>query len=133
MRLAVKLTVAVLVVLTVVAVLPLVASESGEVVVMTTRGVDGPHTTRLWVVEHDGHQWLRGSTDSGWYGRMLREPRVEVERAGTSNTYMATPVAQQVATINALMADKYGWGDRVVNLFAGDRSDAVAVRLDPAD
>jgi hypothetical protein len=133
MRLATKLTIAALVLLALVALLPLAASESGEVVVVTTRSVDGPQTTRLWVVEHDGRQWLRGSADSGWYGRLLQEPRVDVERAGSTNTYTATPVPQQVATINTLMAEKYGWGDRVVSLFAGDRSDSVAVRLDPAD
>ncbi len=34
----------------------MLASESGEVVVLTT--ADGA-TTRLWVVDHDGSAWLR--------------------------------------------------------------------------
>lgn len=133
MKVVVKLLGTVLVLVVVITLLPLVASESGEVVVVTTRDAEGSHGTRLWVVEHDGRQWLRGSTDSGWYGRMLQEPVVEMQRSGVVRTYTATSVPHQATTINTLMADKYGWGDRVVSLFAGDRTDAVAVRLDPAD
>ena len=37
----------------------------------------------------------------------------------------------QPARIHALMRDKYGWADRVVSVI-GDRSQSIAVRLDPA-
>ena len=37
----------------------MIASETGEVVVLHTRDAAGETTTRLWVVEHDGDLWLR--------------------------------------------------------------------------
>ena len=38
----------------------MVASESGEVVILTTKDAAGrPVETRLWIAEHDGDVWLR--------------------------------------------------------------------------
>jgi hypothetical protein len=133
MKLMAKVTGAVVILAVVIALLPLVASEAGEVVVVTTRDAAGPRTTRLWVVDYEGRQWLRGGPGSGWYERLQREPAIEVERAGVVRAYVAESVPERVATINALMAEKYRWSDRVVSVMTGDRSNAVAVRLDPAD
>ena len=39
------------------------ASESGEVVVLTTTDDTGTaHSTRIWVVDVDGKQWLRSGS-----------------------------------------------------------------------
>lgn len=124
---------AVLALVLVVGLAQLVASETGEVVVLTTHDADGEHDTRLWVVDLDDHAWLRGGPGSGWYGRLSRDPAVRLSRGGEERDYVAQPVAGMAGTINALMAEKYGWRDRVVSLTAGDRSDAVVVRLVPAD
>ena len=44
-----------------------IASETGEVVVLTTveQARGDTATSRLWVVEHDNTLWLRGSAQSG--------------------------------------------------------------------
>lgn len=111
------------------------ASETGEVVVVHTAGIDGTdHATRLWVVEHDGHLWLRagGGARSGWFERLQANPRLALERNGVRRTYLANPEPAQAATINALMLEKYGWRDEVVAALAGARDGAVPIRLVPA-
>jgi len=110
-----------------------VASESGEVVVLTTRDPQGePHDTRLWVVEHAGHAWLRAGADvQGWYQRLVASPQVVVERDGESGRYTAVPVPAEREAVHALMREKYGWADRYISLLFG-RDDAVPIRLDPA-
>jgi hypothetical protein len=133
MRLLAWLVGAVLMLAVGVGLLQIIASETGEVVVLTTLDGESARTTRLWVVDHDGGQWLRGGPGSGWYQRLLSQPAVELERGGETRSYLAEPVPAMAATINAQMAAKYGWRDRAVSLFSGDRSDAVTVRLNAAD
>lgn len=111
----------------------IIASETGEVVVLHTDDDGQDATTRLWVVEHDGHQWLRAGSDSGWYGRLLAEPGVRLERDGVTRAYMARPEPDMGGTVNELMARKYGWRDTVVGLLVPDREGAQAIRLIPAD
>ncbi len=116
--------------------LEVVASESGDVVVLHTRDAGGEdQATRLWVVDHDGVPWLRsgGGTSSGWYGRLVAEPHVELERNGARQSYLAAPEPDQAGMINDLMRTKYGWRDQVVAVLAGSRRHAVAVRLTPLD
>ncbi len=115
--------------------LQVVASESGEVVVLHTEDGAGGAATRLWVVDYQDHQWLRsgGGASSGWYGRLAAAPRVELERGEERRPYVAVVEPAMAGMVNQLMAEKYGWRDRVVGLLAGDRAAAVAVRLVPAD
>lgn len=112
--------------------LQVVASESGEVVVLHTDDAGRDATTRLWVVDHDGRQWLRASTDSGWLGRLQASPRVELERGDQRGVYQATVEDGMGDRINALMAEKYGWRDEVIAVLVGGRENAVAVSLTPA-
>jgi hypothetical protein len=113
------------------------ASElGGEIVTLTTRDAnDGDASTRLWVVDDNGAQYLRaGDPGSGWLQRIQANPQIVVERNGVATTYTGVPVTNdpgQPARIHALMRDKYGWADRVVSVL-GDRSQSIAVRLDPA-
>jgi hypothetical protein len=109
-----------------------IASETGEVVVLTTRDADSqPHQTRLWVVDHDGHAWLRAGGDvQSWYQRLLVKPEVEVERAGATAAWIAVPAPASRDLVNALMLDKYGWADQWIGLVFG-RDGAVPIRLDP--
>jgi len=112
--------------------LQLIASESGEVVVLETQDGDGIARTRLWVVEDDGRLWLRsGGGSSLWYQRLIAEPNITLEREGLRGSYLAQPEPDRVHRINALMAAKYGWRDTVVGWFVGDRSTDVPVRLEP--
>jgi F420H(2)-dependent quinone reductase len=113
-------------------VLQMVASESGEVVVLSTRGTGtAPEETRLWVVDYDGRQYLRaGQPGSGWFLRLNANPRVGVERAGRRAAYDAVPEPDRQTIINELMQQKYGWADTFIGKLFG-RSDAIPVRLDP--
>ena len=108
------------------------ASESGEVVVLTTTSASGAkEQTRLWIVDRDGVSWLRaGSGHPGWLARMRSDPRIEVTRGGTTTVYRATPVPEMSAEINRMMAEKYAMADRVIGLFMS-RDHSVPVRLDP--
>jgi hypothetical protein len=112
--------------------LPMIASESGEVVVLRTRDAGGSmQETRLWVVEDEGAAWLRsGSPEAGWFQRLSAEPEVEVVRHDATLPMRAVPVPQAQTRINELMLEKYGWADRYIGLLFG-RDDSVPVRLDP--
>ena len=114
----------------------LVASETGgEVVVLRTQEANGQWvSTRLWVTDDGGSEWLRaGDSSSGWFTRLRAKPRVEVERGGQLRSYRAVPVPTPGARdrINSLMGEKYGLADRLIDLVR-DPSSCIAVRLDPA-
>jgi|GEM_PF-788500 len=109
-----------------------VASESGEVVVLSTQGSgDEPEETRLWVVDLDGFQYLRaGQPRSGWFERLQATPRVGVERGDVRMAYDAIPRPELRDQVNDLMRSKYGWADEFVGKLFG-RDDATPVRLEP--
>lgn len=110
----------------------LLASESGEVVVLSTVEADGTvHETRLWVVEHDGALWLRaGVPHSGWLERLRRTPVVSVERGGVRRRYRAVPSedAGLRDEIHTRIAEKYGWAESLIRV-TRDGSASVPVRL----
>ena len=109
----------------------IVASETGEVVVLTSQSPDGPEETRLWVVDLDGVQYLRASPDSGWYQRLVAEPDALLERNGETRNYHSEARLDLAEDINALMREKYGWRDAYIDLLLGGRDDAVPVALLP--
>ena len=111
-------------------VLQFIASETGEVVVVTTTDAEGASAeTRLWVVDHDGSAWLRsGSPQAGWFQRMQANPAITVERGGQQFTALIEPVPELRDVINAEMAEKYGWADAYIGMLFG-RDDAVPIRL----
>jgi hypothetical protein len=110
------------------------ASElGGEIVVLRTGGAGGETLeTRLWVVDHQGAQWLRGGAGSGWLTRIEEDPDVVMVRRGQAEPYRALPVRDAAVRdrIEALMAEKYGFADRLIALVR-DPEGSVAVRLDP--
>ena len=113
------------------ALLQFVASESGEVVVLSTLDAQGQaQETRLWVVDHEGHQYLRsGAPNATWFARLKGNNRVGVDRAGRRAAYDAYPDASLRDEINDLMREKYGWADQVIEMFFG-RDDATPIRLE---
>lgn len=123
---------AIVAVVLIVFVVQIFASESGEVVKITTVDAAGEHyETSVWVVDLDGHQWIRsGSAKSGWYTRLKETPTLELDRNGAHGEYIVAAESTQTPTINALMRQKYGWADAYIGLFF-PRSHAVAIRLDP--
>ena len=108
-----------------------IASETGEVVVLTTveQASGDTATTRLWVVEHDNTLWLRGSAQAGWTQRALSQNiPLQFEPDGITNTYTVTSAPAQVGTVNELMRQKYGWRDQFISLMA-PREASVVLRL----
>ncbi len=132
MKLLLKIIGGVVAVFAVVILLQFVASETGEVVVVTTTDAEGvTHETRLWVVEHDGAQYLRsGAPGSAWYKRLVANPEINVERNGVEATYQALPQPDLRDTINDLVSEKYGWADAYIGVLFG-RDDAIPIRLQP--
>jgi hypothetical protein len=110
------------------------ASEfGGEVVTLYTRDASGSETgTSLWIVDHEGFQYLRaGDRTAGWFERVRREPQVRVERNGKAASYQALPSPDLTRKIDELMAEKYGLADRIVSVIR-DPESSMAVRLVPA-
>ena len=110
-----------------------IASESGEVVVLHTLDATGKDvTTRIWVVDYDGAQWLRaGRAESGWYMRLAAHPDIRVERADVIAAYTAIPTPEARQVINDLMEDKYGWRESLIGRMVGGRDGAIPIRLQP--
>lgn len=132
MKLALKLIGALLAVVALAFIGQIFASESGEVVVVTTTDASGAqHETHLWVVDSDGHAWLRsGSPKSGWYARLKETPTLELERNGVHAGYTIEAVPAKREELNTLMHQKYGWADAYIGFFIS-RAEAVPIRLDP--
>ncbi len=131
MKLVFKILGALLTLLVLIVVLEIIASESGEVVVVTSEDAQGTaQETRLWGVDTDGDAWLRsGSPESGWFQRMQQNPNVSVVRnEGTFKAIVYPDVAQREA-INALMQEKYGWADTYIGFLFG-RDDVIPLRLE---
>lgn len=112
-----------------------VLAESGEVVVLETQDAVGAwHETRLWVVDHDGHAWLRtGEGTAPWLARLRANPEVAVTRGGERRTYRAVVVDDPATrdAINALELAKYGWREQALRLGGMGTTDVVPIRLDP--
>lgn len=108
------------------------ASElSGEVVRLRSFDSEGrAQDTRLWVVDYGNEIYLRGRPDSGWYGRVIVVPEVELERRGEFRRFRAVPSERVRGPINQLMAEKYGFGDQFIAVFRS-MDELVPIRLDP--
>ncbi len=111
------------------------ASElGGEVIVLTTADAAGEQVeTRLWVVNHEGADYLRGGPESGWLLRINAQPEVEVKYEAGTRRYHAVPVPGDAALrerINALMAEKYGLADRLIDLVR-EPDGVIPIRLGP--
>ena len=112
-----------------------IASETGEVVVLHTTDATGNDvTTRVWIVDHDGAPWLRaGHSTSAWYVRLAAQPAIRVKRGDVIADYVAMPMPDKRATINALMRAKYGWRDALIGAMVGGRDRAIPIRLERRD
>ena len=128
-RLSRFLAYAVAVVVVLVALL-FVASESGEVVVLTSVDASGEfHETRVWIVDIEDGTYVRaGTAESAWFERVLARPQVILERAGERREVRLVVAEAMTATVNANMAYKYGVADMVVGALV-PRDNAVALRV----
>ena len=109
-----------------------VRNYTGEVATLyTTDGGERTFTTQLWIVENGHKLWIRSlQPTSPWLDRVVRQPKLQIERGGALNSYRATPLAHRRTRINALMAERYGWAEWFLSKIEG-RDGAVPVYLDP--
>ena len=111
-----------------------VALEGHEVVVLRTRtAAGGMRATRVWVVDDGGVAWIEaGNRARPFYRDLQADPAVELVRGGGASRYRAVPVPTDDAhaRLRRLLAAKYGFADRWINLLV-DTSVSVAVRLEP--
>jgi hypothetical protein len=103
------------------------------VVTLKTLGSKGtPIATRVWIVDHEGAEWVRaGHPRKGWFLRITADPHVELERAGSTSRRIAVPVHDRatVDAVNGAFARKYGAADWIVAL-SGNAANRVPLRLD---
>ena len=112
--------------------LQIVASERVEVVQLHTINEAGEEVvTRLWVVDYDGHAYLRGDTDSDWFKRLQSSARFTLIRGEQAGDFTYTVKNENIDTINELMREKYTWGDRVIETAMGSRAESNAIELTP--
>lgn len=113
--------------------LQIAASERVEIVQLHTVDAAGEEvTTRLWIVDDGGFQYLR-STDitRSWGARTQSDAGFELTRNGSRARYTATTRQDRRERINDLMRAKYTWGDRVIALLVGGRDAAIPLELHP--
>ena len=108
-----------------------VASERIEVVELHTIDEAGkPVTTRLWVVDDDGFQYLRvGADGTGWFSRIEANGEFEVTRSGIRDVYTTVLRHDKSGLVNELMRTKYTWGDAVITMLTGTREGSVPIEL----
>lgn len=114
-----------------VGILQYVASERVEVVELHTMDEAGETvTTRLWVVDDEGYQYLRvGESGSGWFSRIQSNGEFELTRSGTTVRYRAEVRPEKSDRINELMQEKYSWGDTLIGVLAGSRENSQPIEL----
>ena len=116
-------------------VLQVVASETGEVIVVHTVDEAGePRETRSWVLEDQGRTYIRGGA-GGWTSRVAANPDILVESGGQEREVrgVVQPDAGARVRINRLFREKYGWRDAVVSVLIADpgREAAVVIEVVP--
>lgn len=112
-----------------------VASERVEVVELHTNDESGEAvTTRLWVVDDEGHQYLRvGSDGSGWFDRLSSNGEFDLTRSDIRMTYTAIERNDKREKINELMQAKYTWGDTMIGVLVGSREGSIPIELHPVE
>ena len=112
-------------------ILQMVASERVEVIQVKTLDSQGELVeTRLWIVDHQGKQYVRAGADSGWYLRMKSNPEVLMTRNDQESKYLAVEDKSKMEIVDQLMNKKYTWGDDIIAAMVG-RTDAIPMELQP--
>ena len=107
------------------------ASESGEVVTLSTVDEAGAsHETRLWITDLPDGSYLRGGRDAQWVARALARPDVLLRRDGQQRRVRLVVAEGKLAEVHAGMERKYGWADSLVGGGSAPDSD-VALRVMP--
>jgi hypothetical protein len=109
------------------------ASElGGEVITLRTFRENGlASETSLWIVDDRGSLYIRaGMPDSKWLARVRGADRVQVVRDGVERDYRPTLILRLRDRVNRLMAEKYGWAEKLMGLMRNNEQ-TTPIRLDP--
>jgi len=111
------------------------ASERVEVIdLYTTDELGETQTTRLWVMDDEGYQYLRvGAGGSGWFDRILQNGEIEVGRNGATASYTVIQRLDKSERINEMMQEKYTWGDTFFATVLGSRDGSIPLELHPVN
>jgi hypothetical protein len=111
------------------------ASERVEVIdLYTTDELGEMQTTRLWVIDDEGYQYLRvGADGSGWFSRILQNGEIEVGRNGITASYTVVQRPDKSERINEMMQEKYTWGDTFFATMLGSREGSIPLELHPVE
>ena len=116
----------------IIAVLQIAASERVEVVQLhTIKGGGEKVVTRLWVVDYDGHAYLRGDTGSDWFQRLQSSDKFTLIRGDETGEFTHRVKNENIDMINKLMREKYTWGDQIIEIGVGGRAESNAIELTP--
>lgn len=109
------------------------AAERVEVVELHTLDAQGEEiSTRLWVVDDAGLAYLRvGAGGSGWFERLSASETVSLTRGGETRRYRPLLRPDKSDRINALLQEKYTWGDDFIAALVGSREGALPIELQP--
>ncbi|MFP6808289.1 MAG: hypothetical protein VB957_14100 [Pseudomonadales bacterium] len=107
------------------------ASERVEVVELHTVDLEGESViTRVWVMDHEGYQYLRvGGDGSGWFTRLQASETIGLTRDGVTKTYKTKTRQDKSELINKLMLEKYTWGDEFFATMFGGREGSIPIEL----
>ena len=113
----------------------ILASERVEVIdLFTTDELGEMQTTRLWVMDDEGYQYLRvGADGSGWFDGVLQNGEIKVGRNGTTASYTVVQRADKSERINDMMQEKYTWGDTFFATLLGSRDGSIPLELHPVN
>src|SRR5262245_22113333 len=108
--------------------------REGEVVQLTTYDAcNHGHETDLWIVDVDGQLYLRADLPGAeWLERLRARPEAELRRDGTRERVRAETIDDRARceAVDRAMAEKYGFVDRLVGAVR-DEDRTVAVLLEP--
>lgn len=108
--------------------------DEGEVVQLTTWDERAhAHETDLWIVDIDGHRYVRADLPGAdWLDRLRARPEIELRREGVKERVIARPVHDPEVreAVAEAMAAKYGFVDRLVGVLR-DEDAVVPVSLEP--
>ena len=111
------------------------AAERVEVVDLYTTDDSGEvQSTRLWVMDDEGFQYLRvGADGSAWFSRILQNGAIDAGRNGVTATYTVVQRLDKSDRINDMMQKKYTWGDTFFATMLGSRDGSIPLELHPVN
>jgi hypothetical protein len=99
------------------------------IVLRTGIGSGTGHQVSLWVAEEGFDLWVEApDAERDWYGALVADPLVEVERSGRIHRFRAQAAPEARARVERLQREKYGVAHALRGLLE-DRSRRIPIRL----